>query len=211
MTGRSATSATAASGSWCAPAAAWTAPGFLFAREAMRRWRRFLTRRMSWSSLPAKREGLCHLGSARRHVAGDRPPGPRQHSRPASSSWMPPSPPVDRRHDRCEDTAETSLLVSMREVLAPYFTDRFRHRPESDRSLVRLPLPTPLPGTRQPRAKIPKESTTSRTYGKIETAAFQSRFPVAGPFLHTYHTLRFPPGVARDDPWPVRAGGEERS
>ena len=109
------------------------AAGLAFRQKATRRWRRFLTRRMSWSSLPPDEKvsvtwdqlvvmwqvigRLVRGGVPARVVFVDAAFAPSQASMTGA------------------DTAETSLLVSMREVLAPYFTDDPGTDPV-DRSLV---------------------------------------------------------------------------
>jgi hypothetical protein len=109
------------------------AAGLAFRKEAMKRWRRFLTRRMSWSSLPPYEKvsvtwdqlvimwqvigRLVRGGVPARVVFVDAAFAPSEASMTGA------------------DTAETSLLVAMREVLAPYFTDDPGTDP-IDRSLV---------------------------------------------------------------------------
>jgi len=109
------------------------AAGLAFRRQATRRWRRFLTRRMSWSSLPPDEKDsvtwdqlvvmwqvigrLVRGGVPARVVFVDAAFAPREASMTGA------------------DTAETSLLVSMRDILAPYFTDAPGTAPV-DRSLV---------------------------------------------------------------------------
>jgi pPIWI RE three-gene island domain Z len=109
------------------------AAGLAFRQKATKRWRRFLTRRMSWSSLPPDEKvsvtwdqlvvmwqvigRLVRGGVPARVVFVDAAFAPSEASMTGA------------------DTAETSLLVSMREVLAPYFTDDSAIDPV-DRSLV---------------------------------------------------------------------------
>jgi hypothetical protein len=109
------------------------AAGLAFRKEAVRRWRRFLTRRMSWSSLPPDEKvsvtwdqlvvmwqvigRLVRGGAPARVVFVDAAFAPSEASMTGA------------------DTAETSLVVSMREVLAPYFDEASSADPV-DRSLV---------------------------------------------------------------------------
>lgn len=109
------------------------AAGLAFRKEAVKHWRRFLTRRMSWSSLPRDEKvsvtwdqlvimwqvigRLVRGGVPARVVLVDAAFAP-------SEAGM-----------TGEDTAETSLVVAMSEVLAPYFKDDPGTDPV-DRSLV---------------------------------------------------------------------------
>ncbi|MGH3874881.1 MAG: hypothetical protein ACRDSR_25830 [Pseudonocardiaceae bacterium] len=107
--------------------------GLAFRREARKKWNRFLTRQLSWTSLPEEEKTaftwdqlvvmwqvigrLVRGGVAARVVFVDAAFSPREAGLKAA------------------DTPATSLLASMRHILDPYFTD---DSPESaiDRSLV---------------------------------------------------------------------------
>nr|BFF00900.1 hypothetical protein GCM10020241_25750 [Streptoalloteichus tenebrarius] len=107
--------------------------GLAFRKAARRRWIRFLTRRFAWSSLPADEKEaftwdqlvviwqvigrLVRGGEPARAVFVDAAFSPREAGL------------------RGVDTPDTSLLESMRAVLAPYFTDS--HVSGLDRSLVK--------------------------------------------------------------------------
>ena len=71
------------------------------------------------------------LSSCGRSSVGSYAAGPR----PASCSWTPPSPPREAGLT-ATDTPDTSLLLSMRQVLAPYFTDE-SGIDSTERSLVK--------------------------------------------------------------------------
>jgi hypothetical protein len=107
--------------------------GLAFRREARKKWNRFLTRQLSWSSLPEEEKvaftwdqlvvmwqvigRLVRGGVPARVVFVDAAFSPRE----AGLSAI--------------DSPATSLLASMRDVLAPYFTDD-SPMPAIDRSLV---------------------------------------------------------------------------
>ncbi|MDT8916078.1 hypothetical protein [Amycolatopsis sp. PS_44_ISF1] len=107
--------------------------GLAFRREARRKWNRFLTRQLSWTSLPPEEKEaftwdqlvvmwqvigrLVRGGVAARVVFVDAAFSPREAGLNAV------------------DTPATSLLESMREVLAPYFDDD-SPLPDIDKSLV---------------------------------------------------------------------------
>ena len=111
------------------------AAGLAFRREARARWNRFLTRRMSWTSLPDAEKvaftwdqlvvmwqviGRLVRGGAPAHVVFvDAAFAPREAGLNAT------------------DTPATSLLESMRAVLAPYFDGSPGNVPALDRSLVK--------------------------------------------------------------------------
>ncbi|MFD0206383.1 MULTISPECIES: signal recognition particle [Saccharothrix] len=107
--------------------------GLAFRREARTKWNRFLTRQLSWTSLPLDEKiaftwdqlvvmwqvigRLVRGGVAARVVFVDAAFSPREAGLEAS------------------DTPDTSLLESMRSILAPYF-DKNSAVPAVDKSLV---------------------------------------------------------------------------
>lgn len=110
------------------------AAGLAFRRSARAMWNRYLTRRMSWTSLPAEEKAaftwdqlvvmwqvigrLVRGGVAARAIFVDAAFSPRE---AGLGSF---------------DTPATSLLLSMRELLAPYFTPN-SSAPSIDKSLVK--------------------------------------------------------------------------
>ncbi|HET9972576.1 MAG TPA: signal recognition particle [Streptosporangiaceae bacterium] len=109
------------------------AAGLAFRQRAREKWQRYLTRRLAWSSLPLEEKvsftwdqlvvmwqvigRLVRGGAPARVVFVDAAFAPREAGLTAT------------------DTPDTSLLLSMRQVLAPYFTDESGVDP-TERSLV---------------------------------------------------------------------------
>ena len=110
------------------------AAGLAFRQRAREKWQRYLTRRLAWSSLPLEEKvsftwdqlvvmwqvigRLVRGGAPARVVFVDAAFAPREAGLTAT------------------DTPDTSLLLSMRQVLAPYFTDESGIDP-TERSLVK--------------------------------------------------------------------------
>ena len=109
------------------------AAGLAFRKEAMKRWRRFLTRRMSWSSLPPGEKVSVTWDQlvVMWQVIGRLVRG----GVPARVVFVDAAFAPSEAGMTSADTAETSLLVAMREVLAPYFDETSGTDPV-DRSLV---------------------------------------------------------------------------
>ena len=109
------------------------AAGLAFRKRGERRWRRFLTRRMSWSSLPPDEKVSVTWDQlvVMWQVIGRLVRG----GVPARVVFVDAAFAPSEAGMTGADTAETSLLVSMREVLAPYFTGDSGTGPV-DRSLV---------------------------------------------------------------------------
>ena len=109
------------------------AAGLAFRQRAREKWQRYLTRRLAWSSLPPEEKvsftwdqlvvmwqvigRLVRGGAPARVVFVDAAFAPREAGLTAT------------------DTPDTSLLLSMRQVLAPYFSDESGIDP-TERSLV---------------------------------------------------------------------------
>jgi len=109
------------------------AAGLAFRKEAVKRWRRFLTRRMSWSSLPPDEKASVTWDQlvVMWQVIGRLVRG----GVPARVVFVDAAFAPSEAGMTGADTAETSLLVAMREALAPYF-DQTPGTDPVDRSLV---------------------------------------------------------------------------
>jgi hypothetical protein len=109
------------------------AAGLAFRKEAVKRWRRFLTRRMSWSSLPPDEKASVTWDQlvVMWQVIGRLVRG----GVPARVVFVDAAFAPSEAGMTGADTAETSLLVAMREALAPYFDETPGTDP-IDRSLV---------------------------------------------------------------------------
>lgn len=107
--------------------------GLAFRAGARRKWNRFLTRQLSWSSLPddEKRAFTWDQMVVMWQVIGRLVRG----GVPARVVFVDAAFSPREAGHQATDTAETSLLVSMRELLAPYFADDSA-RPSIDQSLV---------------------------------------------------------------------------
>jgi hypothetical protein len=109
------------------------AAGRAFRREARQKWNRFLTRRLAWSSLPddEKRAFTWDQLVVIWQVIGRLVRGGVE----ARAIFVDAAFSPLEAGDKAIDTPETSLLASMKAVLAPYFDDRSAI-PAIDRSLV---------------------------------------------------------------------------
>jgi hypothetical protein len=110
------------------------AAGLRFRREARRKWNRYLTRRMAWTSLPPDEKASFTWDQlvVIWQVIGRLVRG----GVPARVNFVDGAfSPLEAGH-RGADTPATSLLVSMREQLRPYF-DEYSGATPIDRSLVK--------------------------------------------------------------------------